>query len=139
MRMCTRVIHGILHQASSAREWKMERRSLYCGAAGGLSSLYFCCNTKYTKRGNMTRNKMTNEGARWKQQGMVHPIFYGGRTNSAGEQYSWLTLRTGGVSNSDVPAADASQYIYDSGHNQQHHPPICVSAVPFSISPSLAT
>ncbi|MCO5592775.1 hypothetical protein L7F22_046778 [Adiantum nelumboides] len=46
-------------------------------APGGASSLYFCCSTKYTKRGNMTRNRMTREGGRWKQQGMVQPIFYG--------------------------------------------------------------
>eukprot|EP00249_Psilotum_nudum_P002670 c15792_g2_i2 orf=203-613(-) len=35
---------------------------------------YFCCNTKYSMRGNMTRDRMTREGGRWKQQGMVHPI-----------------------------------------------------------------
>ncbi|MCO5552319.1 hypothetical protein L7F22_012038 [Adiantum nelumboides] len=59
-------------------------RSTAGGAApaGGASSLYFCCSTKYTKRGNMTRNRMTREGGRWKQQGMVQPIFYG----RAGEQ-----------------------------------------------------
>ncbi|KAI5084674.1 hypothetical protein GOP47_0000843 [Adiantum capillus-veneris] len=120
------------------------------GAAGG-SSLYFCCSTKYTKRGNMTRNRMTKEGGRWKQQGMVQPIFYG-HTSGAGEQQlveaahktylsyiprgscstsAWSSSyfvnssqldRRPEQRRSDAPSADAScQYVYNSGRLKHRH------------------